>query len=90
MRKLKDEFKFSYNKQDIQVKKLGEVYCAIFKETAVPLIIEFNKLGEVHNGKISKMEDNKFLAWLPKESFTEITELELLQSIKNLLNSTDL
>lgn len=90
MRKIKDEFTFMYDKKAIQVKKIGEVHCAIFGKTAVPLLIEFNKAEQVPNGTIKKLEGGKHLSWLPNEAIEEITELQLLQSIKNLLNSTDL
>ena len=85
MQKIKDEFTFKFDGKIIQVKKLGEVHCAIFGETAKPLQIEFNKDGEVHNGKISTIE-GKFLSWLNSDAIEEIDPLKALQTIKNLIN----
>ena len=89
MEKLKDEFVFNYDKKEIKVKKLGEVHCAIFGTIAKPLIIEFKKDGEIHNGKISTIE-GKFLSWLPSEAIEEIDPIKALQSIQNLLKTYNL
>ena len=89
MEKLKDGFVFNFDKKEIKVKKLGEVYCAIFGTVAKPLFIEFKKDGEIHNGKISTI-DGKFLSWLPAEAIEEIDPIKALQTIQNLLKTYNL
>ena len=86
MQKIKDEFTFKFDGKIIQVKKLGEVHCAISKDVAKPLKIEFCQDGEVHNGKISTNE-GKFLSWLNSDAIEEIDPIKALQTIKNLFNS---
>jgi hypothetical protein len=75
MKTLKKEFIFNYKGQDIKVKLLGSVYCAIFGEIAKPLIIE--------DGKIYLKEGKKFLSNIPDDAFVNV--LAILESIKELL-----
>lgn len=67
MIKLKDEFTFNYKNKSIQVRKIGEVHCAIFEQTnpptAKPLNIEIYE-DQKHKGKISTRE-GVFLSFLP-------------------------
>ena len=58
MDKLKEEFTFFYQKQEIQVKLCGDVYCAIFDKLAKPLKIELIEDGK-HKGKILTKEAAK-------------------------------
>jgi hypothetical protein len=74
--KLKKEFTFNYNSQEIQVKLIGEVYCAIFGQIAKPLTIE--------NNKIHLREGKKLLADLP-EGAKALEHLDILKQIKELL-----
>ncbi len=80
MRTLKKEFTFNYKNQEIQVKLLGEVFCAIFGELAKPLIIE--------NRHIYLKESGQRLSVIPENAW--IDPIEILKQIKNLLNSLDL
>jgi hypothetical protein len=66
MQKLKDEFTFKFNNQEIQVKLCGEVYCAVKAGKAKPLKIELYEDNQ-HKGKISTHE-GKFLSWLPSDA----------------------
>ena len=79
--KLKEEFTFQYNKQQIQVKLCGEVYCAIFGKTAKPLKIDIEDSGP-HKGKINTHE-GKFLSFLPKNAFDE---KDIMRKVKELLS----
>ena len=79
--KLKKEFTFSYKNQDIQVKLLGEIFCAIFGTLAKPLIIE--------NDSIYLKDGKMYLALLP-ESAKQLEPIEILKQIKALLNSIEL
>ena len=67
MDRLKEEFTFSFQNKIINVKKCGEVFCAIFGTTAKPLKIEIYE-DNMHKGKISTHE-GKFLSWLPSDAF---------------------
>ncbi len=80
MRTLKKEFTFPYKGQEIQVKRLGEVHCAIFGEIAKPLIIE--------NGFIYLREGRLNLAVLPESATFDPTDI--LKQIKTLINSIEL
>lgn len=79
MKQLKEEFQFNYKKVTVNVKKLGEVWCAVSGETAKSLKIEFCE--GVHVGKILNQE-GKFLAWLPKSAIKEIDVNSILTELK--------
>lgn len=84
--KLKEEFTFTFEKQTIQVKKCGEVHCAIFDTqpvpTAKPLKIELYE-DNTHKGKISTKE-GKFLSFLPSNALegSDVKRESNLQLIK--------
>ena len=77
---LKKEFTFNYKKQEIKVKLLGSVYCAIFGEIAKPLIIE--------DGNIYLKDGKKFLSAIPDEAI--IDPMAVLKKLKTILNSIDI
>lgn len=80
MRTLKKEFTFTYKGQEIQVKRLGEVHCAIFGEIAKPLIIE-NEFIYLREGRLN-------LAVLPDSASWD--PMDKLKQIKALLNDIEL
>ena len=80
MRTLKKEFTFNYKGQEIKVKRLGEVHCAIFGDIAKPLIIE--------NGFIRLKEGRMSLAVLPESASWD--PMDKLKQIKELLKDIEL
>lgn len=81
--KLKDEFTFNYNGQEIKVQKTGEVHSAIFGKLAKPLKIVLGNSGP-HHGKIFTWE-GKFLSFIPNTAFDYIDPTEALKQIKEIL-----
>lgn len=89
IRILKNEFVFSYNKQDIKVKLCGAVYCAIFGDVAKPLVIELLGKESVHNGKI-RTKEGKHLGFIPDHCFEKASPIDILIRVKTLLNLIEL
>lgn len=89
MEKIKEEFVFNYNKQEIKVKLLGSVYCAIFDKVAKPIKIEFSKEGEIHKGRISTWE-GKFLSWLPETAIEQIEPKDIIIRLKAFFESINI
>lgn len=80
MRTLKKEFTFNYKGQEIKVKRLGEVHCAIFGDIAKPLIIK-NKAIYLKDGMM-------VLAPLPEDASWD--PMDKLKQIKALLKDIEL
>jgi hypothetical protein len=80
MTTLKKEFTFEYKGQQIKVKLLGYVFCAIFGDVAKPLIID--------DGKIYLKKSGEYLSKLPEDASWDPTDF--LKKIKKLINSVEL